>query len=109
MNKGLPAEIYKHWKQSSQEKDSDPDVLFFKIPNSDFPQTRGQRSVEFQKDGKITIYQLGPDDRPTKSAGNFTFEEPDKIKVFFEDDKILSFTMKIISLQNNILQIKILR
>jgi hypothetical protein len=109
MNKGLPTEIYKHWKQSSQEKDSDPDVLFFKIPNSDFHQTRGQRSIEFQKDGKITIYQLGPDDRPTKSSGSFTFEEPDKINVIIEDDKISSFTMKIISLQNNTLQIKILR
>jgi hypothetical protein len=110
MNSKFPQELFKHWISSDVDKDSNHDVLTFKPVDHNFPPSRGRRrSIDIQKDGNIIFYQMGSDDRPTKTAGSFERDGEDKLKIFFKDDKSTAYFIKILLLDSNNLHIQILK
>lgn len=109
MTDELPSDIYRHWIKSRQDKDDDQEVLVFRPAGSSFLRSRGMEGFDIQKNGKIVFYQLGPDDRPKKSLGYFTQESSDRLRVTFEDKDSKPIMINILSLDDDVLRIKILR
>lgn len=110
MNSEFSQELFKHWISSDGDKDSDHDVLTFRPVDYNFPRSRGRRrSIDIQKDGNIIFYQMGPDDRPTKTVGSFERDGEDKLKIFFKDNKNTIYSITILLLDSNNLHIQILK
>jgi hypothetical protein len=105
----LPSDIYRHWIKSAQDKDPDRDVLVLRPKGSNFSQSRGMEGFDIQKNGNIVLYQLGPNDRPQKTVGQYRLESSDRMKVSFDDDSMQPLSIKIVSLKDDILRIKLLR
>jgi hypothetical protein len=109
MTDELPSDIYRHWMKSAQDKDPDRDVLVLRPKGSNFSLSRGMEGFDIQKNGNIFLYQLGPNDRPKKTPGHYRLESSDRIKVFFEDESMKPLLIQILSLQDDVLRIKLLR
>lgn len=95
--------LFKHWIISQDEKVTNPDIMVFR-PAGQLGTSRAIRSIDIHQNGEIVFYQPGPDDRPTKITGQFTFEE-NNMKVLVKDKKPLF--IKIIKLENDVLHISI--
>lgn len=102
------SQISGYWRHSYEEKDVEPDVLVFRPKDYNFPASRGRQGIEI-KNGEVVFHQFGPDDRPIKTVGYFKSEGPNKIKVFFKDDKVKPLIIEILSLHNSILRIRIIK
>ncbi|HEU4444596.1 MAG TPA: hypothetical protein VFR94_07980 [Nitrososphaeraceae archaeon] len=102
----LPAEIFKHWIESREDRDNRPNVSVYRPRDFKFPPSRGRRGFEIKKNGEFILYEIGSADRPVKMVGNFTVEGLDKIKVYFEQRS--PFTLKIVAIEDrgNILRVE---
>lgn len=106
----MPKEIFNHWVQITDNNHRDKEIMTFLTQDQEFPQSRGRRSLDIQKDGRIIIEEIGPDDRPVLTSGSFTFEAPDRINVFMDsNNNQKTMTLKIIVIENKKLTVKILR
>jgi hypothetical protein len=101
----LPQEIYEKSWTHSHEEDYD-DIQVYHSSTFNFPLSRGRIAFEIEKSGIFIQYGIGPDDTRKKVEGNWTIEEPNTIKINFADKAIKSYSMKIISYDNNTLLIK---
>jgi hypothetical protein len=101
----LPAEIYeKRWIHSREEDTNE--IQVYRPSTFNFPLSRGRIAFEIEKSGIFIQYGIGPDDTKKKVEGNWTIEEPNTIKINFADKAIKSYSMKILSYDNNTLLIK---
>jgi hypothetical protein len=101
----LPQEIYEKRWTHSHEEDYD-DIQVYRPSTFNFPLSRGRIAFEIEKSGIFIQYGIGPDDTKKKVEGNWTIEEPNTIKINFADKAIKSYSMKILSYDNNTLLIK---
>jgi hypothetical protein len=101
----LPFEIYeKRWIHSREEDTNE--IQVYRPSTFNFPLSRGRIAFEIEKSGIFIQYGIGPDDTKKKVEGNWTIEEPNTIKINFADKAIKSYSMKILSYDNNTLLIK---
>ena len=100
----LQAIYEKRWTHSHEE-DYD-DIQVYRPSTFNFPLSRGRIAFEIEKSGIFIQYGIGPDDTKKKVEGNWTIEEPNTIKINFADKAIKSYSMKILSYDNNTLLIK---
>jgi hypothetical protein len=101
----LPVEIYeKRWIHSREEDTNE--IQVYRPSTFNFPLSRGRIAFEIEKSGIFIQYGIGPDDTKKKVEGNWTIEEPNTIKINFADKAIKSYSMKILSYDNNTLLIK---
>jgi hypothetical protein len=101
----LPQAIYEKRWTHSHEEDYD-DIQVYRPSTFNFPLSRGRIAFEIEKSGIFIQYGIGPDDTKKKVEGNWTIEEPNTIKINFADKAIKSYSMKILSYDNNTLLIK---
>ena len=101
----LPQAIYEKRWTHSHEEDYD-DIQVYHPSTFNFPLSRGRIAFEIEKSGIFIQYGIGPDDTKKKVEGNWTIEEPNTIKINFADKAIKSYSMKILSYDNNTLLIK---
>jgi hypothetical protein len=101
----LPFEIYeKRWIHSREEDTNE--IQVYRPSTFNFPLSRGRIAFEIEKSGIFIQYGIGPDDTKKKVEGNWTIEEPNTIKINFVDKSIKSYSMKILSYDNNTLLIE---
>lgn len=95
----LPPQIFKHWIESREDKDSTPNVSVFRPSDYKFPPSRGRRGFEIRKNGEFILHEIGGTDRPVQTVCKFTVEGPNIIKV----DQVGSrpFTLRIVSIDDN--------
>lgn len=102
--------LVKRWVFAADKNIPDSEEMTFRSSEAEIPITRGKRVMEFKKNGHVIIQEVGPDDRPVYSEGNFTLENPDIIKVMLENSKSPKLMIiKIISLTEDMLTVKVQR
>jgi hypothetical protein len=102
----VPPELLREWTHSHEEDGKD--VQVFRPQGYHFPPSRGRIGFEIKKDGEFVLYDIAPADGSEKVLGRWTAPDKNKIQVRF-DDAAKSFTMSIISLDKDILKVKIQR
>jgi hypothetical protein len=95
----LPPQIFKHWIESREDKDSTPNVSVFRPSDYKFPPSRGRRGFEIKKTGEFILHEIGATDRPVQMVGKFTVEGPNKIKV--DQTGLRPFTLRIVAIEDN--------
>lgn len=107
MGSEIPQKLVNQWVFAADKTIADNEEMTFRSSEGEIPISRGKRIMEFRKDGQVIIQDIGPDDRPVYTEGNFTFESPDIIKIFLENSKNPSLKiLRIISLTENQLTVK---
>ena len=102
-DKDPPQEIFKHWIHSHEEDTKD--VTVFRSSGYNFPPARGRQGFEIKQNGEFVQYRIGPTDRLEKFAGHWKAEGKGKIIAYFENNKVVSYTINIISCTNDLLEI----
>ncbi len=99
----LPDAIFRHWIHSYEEDKGSTKV--YRPLGYKFPPSRGRRGFEIEKNGSFILYDIGPTDQSSKTIGNWHLSGPNKIKIDFEDPRHESWTLNILSLEENLLSI----
>jgi len=100
----LPPGIFRHWTHSHEEETED--VRVYRPSDYAFPPARGRTGFEIMENGEFIQYDIGPDDRTRKVVGSWKAEGANRVKVYFKEPERKSYTLDIISCDENILRIK---
>jgi hypothetical protein len=95
----LPSEIFRYWIESHEDRSQN--ISVFRPSDYEFPPSRGRRGFEIKENGQFILHDIGPTDRPIKIIGTFDVESPGKIRVHLEDKRLSSFTLRIVSIEDN--------
>ena len=99
----LPSEIFKRWTYLSEDGNG---VIAFIAYGSNLHAARGRYGFEIKPDGEFILCDVSQSDRPRQVIGHYDVISPGALKVDLNDQTPRSFTLKIISLQHDILRCK---
>jgi hypothetical protein len=100
----LPKALFTDWRHSHEE--DSPDVKVFRPSSYKFPRSRGRVGFEIKKNGEFVQYEIAPTDGLAKRTGRWKAEGKDTITVAFDGADAKPLTIKIASLQDQVLKIK---
>ncbi len=100
----LPPGIFKLWIHSHEEDTAEAKV--YRPSHYPLPPARGREGFEIKENGEFVQYGIGPDDRPQIVAGRWKAEGANRIGVSLKDRGRKSYTLDIVSCDENILRIK---
>lgn len=100
----IPQAIFKHWTHSYEEDTED--VRVYRPNDYEFPLSRGRRGFEIKESGKFIQYDIAPTDGSERRVGHWKAEGTNRIKIYFEDRDIQSYTLDIVSCDGSTLRIK---
>jgi hypothetical protein len=101
---GLPTCILRHWVHSHEEDTAD--IKVYRPVSYNFPPSRGRRGFEFRTGGELIYYRIAPADGTLEAVGRWTFEEPNRVRIDVEDDRIAPFTLEIVSCDDETLKVR---
>jgi hypothetical protein len=96
--------ILGHWIHSHEEDTAE--VRVYRPVSYNFPPSRGRRGVEFRAGGELIYYGIASTDGTLEMVGRWTLEEPNRIRINVENDRIAPFTMEIISCDGEVLRVR---
>ena len=98
--------VGKTWLHSYEEDEGD--VTVYRPNTFDFPPSRGRTGFTLEEGGVIKQYDIAPTDGLEEHLGNWSFEGKEEIQVRFEGNgkPAQSYTIKIVSLKDNVLKVK---
>jgi hypothetical protein len=100
----IPKIVSKFWVHSHEEDTED--VRVYRPRGYKFPPSRGRGGFEIKENGEFIKYGIAPEDGSKIDIGHVKLEEPNRIKINFEDPKIQSSTLNIVSCDESILKVK---
>lgn len=100
----VPPEIFKHWTHSHEEDTEDVEV--YRPHDFKFPPARGRTGFEIKENGEFIQYDIGPACGIEEVMGFWKAEGKNKIRVWFESQKRESYTLSIVSCDEDMLRIK---
>lgn len=100
----VSSEMFRHWTHSHEE-DSEG-IKVYRPSEYNFPPSRGREGFELTEDGKFIRYGIGASDRPEAIVGTWTTKGDNKIQVSLDRQNNRSFTLDIISSDENVLKIR---
>jgi hypothetical protein len=101
----LPSEMFKRWVYSSENKGNNEGIITYIAEGSAHAAARGKIGFEIKKGGEFIIHDVSPTDRPRKIIGHYEIIRPSTVKVYLDDQRQQSFSLNIISLQQDILRV----
>jgi hypothetical protein len=66
-------DIVRHWVHSHEE--DTPNALVYRPDTYKFPPSRGRTALELHPDGTYVGADIGADDRPTRTTGNWSLNQ----------------------------------
>lgn len=100
----LLPELFKHWIHAHEE-DTD-DVQVYRPSEHTFPPSRGRTGFEIKDNGEFIQYEIGPNDAPQPVPGRWHREGAQRIRVDLEGGKYRSFTLTIVSVDDQVLRVR---
>lgn len=101
----LPSEMFKRWVYSSENKDNNQGIITYVPEGSAHAAARGKFGFEIKKSGEFIVHDVSPTDRPRRITGHYEMVGPSTVKVYLDDQRQQSFSLNIISLQQDILRV----
>ena len=98
----LPRAIFKRWVHSHEEDTEE--VKVFRPANYRFPRSRGRSGFEIREDGTFLLYAIAPTDGLRTIRGTWKLTGPQTVVASFDDERIVSYSMKIISSSEDVLK-----
>jgi hypothetical protein len=98
----LPRAIFKRWVHSREEDTEE--IMVFRPATFEFPRSRGRNGFEIKEDGVFVLYTIGATDGPRAIRGTWKLNDPDILVAAFDDDRIKSYSIKLISCSEDILK-----
>ena len=99
-------EIIGKWILSG-ERDPDRWIRIYEPWGSNIYFTEGMRGIEFRDNMEFIMYDFDKADMPTMSSGKYRLEGS-VIEVFMENNGLRPISLKVISVDNDMLKIKVL-
>ncbi len=100
----LPQQIFRRWVHS-REEDSD-DELVFRPPDYSFPPARGRAGLEFRASGEFVDLEIAPTDARRAVGGQWQVEEPNRVRVRFDDASRQPETFEIVEVDDGVLKLR---
>jgi hypothetical protein len=100
----LPKAIFGRWVHS-REEDTEK-IMVFRPATFKFPRSRGRNGFEIREDGVFLLHTIAETDGLRTLAGRWKLTGPGTILALFDDDRIRSYSMKLISCSDDILKIE---
>ena len=100
----LPKALFNRWVHS-REEDTD-EIMVFRPATFKFPRSRGRDGLEIREDGVFLLHTIAETDGLRTIAGKWKLTGTDTIVASFDDDRIRSYSMKVISCSDDILKIE---
>jgi hypothetical protein len=94
----LPAELFKLWLHSREDRDTRSNVSVYRSSDYPFPPSRGRRGFEIKENGEFILHEIDRTDKPIRMVGKFTVEGTDTIKVYLENKNPL--ILRIVSIED---------
>jgi hypothetical protein len=96
--------ILRHWVHSHEE-DAEG-IRVYRPSTYKFPPARGRTGFEFRENGKLVYYGIQRADGVDESPGRWVIEEPNRIKVSVEHERIEPFVLEVVSCDEEMLKVK---
>ncbi|MDJ0736732.1 MAG: hypothetical protein QNJ47_22150 [Nostocaceae cyanobacterium] len=100
----LPQAIFQQWIHSHEEDVTG--VRVYRLSNYQFPPSRGRRGFEIKDSGEFIEYGIAPTDGVRKIVGRWQAEGKNTIKVYLENQEHQSYSLKILSCEEDMLRIE---
>ena len=100
----LPPAVFGDWMHSHEEDTSD--VAVYRRPGYDFPPARGRRGFEIKRNGEFIWHRIAAADGNIDSQGRWRTEGAERVVVEFDDDRLESLRLDIVSCDDRTLKIK---
>lgn len=100
----VSSEMFKHWTHSHEE-DSEG-IKVYRPSGYNFPPSRGRDGFELKENGEFIRYGVGATDKQEAVVGTWIAEGENKIQVSFDPQNNQSFTIDIVSSDENVLKIR---
>ena len=94
------------WHSFEDDRNLSDKILPYRQEGFDFPRSRGREGFRMKTDSSFLYYAIAPTDGIEIKKGNWEVKN-DKIVVYFKGkDKQVGFLLKVISLENRLLQVE---
>ena len=100
----VSAEMFKHWIHSHEE-DSE-EIKVYRPNEYNFPPARGREGFELKENGEFIRYGIGATDKSETVVGTWKAVDENKIQVSFDNQSYQSFTIDIVSSDEDVLKIR---
>ena len=96
--------ILGHWIHSHEEDTQD--VMVYRPANYNFPPSRGRMGLEFREGGALVYHGIGRADGTEQSTGHWVIEEPNRIRINVDNERIQPFVLQVVSCNDQELKVK---
>jgi hypothetical protein len=102
--KDLQSCILGHWIHSHEEDTQG--VMVYRPANYNFPPSRGRRGFDFREGGELVFFGIGRADGSEQFSGNWVIEEPNRVRVKVNSERIQPFVLQVVSCNDQALEVK---
>ena len=93
-----------HWTHSYEEDEHG--LTVYRPADYDFPPARGRKGLEFREGGRLVYYGIGRADGSEEFSGSWKIEEPNRIKVEIDNERIAPFVLEIVHCDHAMLKVR---
>jgi hypothetical protein len=96
--------ILGHWIHSHEEDAQG--VMVYRPANYSFPPSRGRMGFEFREGGELVYYGIGRADGAEQSSGSWVIEEPNRVRIKVDSERIQTFILQVVSCNDQSLTVR---